>query len=196
MDEELRQELQKRNTKREAYDWIESIVFALVFMVLLFTFIGRVISVDGHSMEPTLSDQDRLISSRLFFTPSYGDIVVITQPNSINEPLIKRVIATEGQTIDIDFDAGIVTVDGKEISEPYILEKTYLSYDMQFPQTVPKGHVFTMGDNRNGSWDSRDTKVGMVDQRYILGRVVYRIAPFGTTGNPDRYWKKVWDKHE
>lgn len=193
MDDELGYELQKRNTKREVYDWIESLIFALVCIVLLFTFIGRVVVVDGHSMEPTLSDQERLISSRLFYKPQSGDIVVITQPNDRGEALIKRVVATEGQTIDIDFERGDVYVDDVLLNEPYILEKTHQRDDVVFPQTVPEGHVFVMGDNRNNSWDSRSYGVGMIDTRYILGRVLFRLSllDWDRMGNPDAYWKEA-----
>jgi len=169
---------------REVYDWVEAAVVAVVCVVLLFTFVARLAGVHGKSMNPTLHDQDRLIITRLFYTPSRGDIVVVTKPNSQNEPLIKRVIAVGGQTVDIDFDLGIVFVDGKALSESYIADATCRSYDLEFPQTVPEGHVFIMGDNRNMSWDSRVAEVGMVDERYILGKVIYRVMPYGKRGYP------------
>lgn len=177
---------EKTSVKYEIYDWVESAVFAVMCMVLILMFIGRIVWVDGSSMEPTLHNGDRLISSRLFYTPDYGDIVVITQPNPKNEPLIKRVIATEGQVVDIDFKTGIVSVDGNQLLEPYTKEPTYSKYDVDFPIEVPQGHVFVMGDNRNDSWDSRDSAVGMVDERYILGRVVLRLMPFEDFGKLDK----------
>lgn len=175
--------------KSDLYDWVESAVFAVVCMILVFTFLGRIVTVVGESMEHTLQNSDKLISSRLFYTPDYGDIVIITQPNDRNEPLIKRVIATEGQTVDIDFEKGIVYVDGKALEEPYTAAPTYVEFDVVFPQTVPEGKVFVMGDNRNASWDSRDSEVGMIDERYILGRTVYRISPWENRGNPDDKWR-------
>lgn len=170
---------------RELYDWVEAAVMAVFFMVLIFTFVVRMVSVNGISMNPTLEDGERLIVSRVFYTPRYGDIVVITKPNSQHEPLIKRVIATEGQEIDIDFEKGIVTVDGKILDEPYIAEPTNAYYrGVAFPQTVPEGCVFVMGDNRNNSWDSRAPGVGMVDARHILGKVYYRVMPYSRLGVP------------
>lgn len=178
------EEAQGFSVKREVYDWVEAGLTAVLCVILLFTFVGRTIGVDGSSMVPTLHDQDRLICSRLFYKAEYGDIVVVTKPNSRNEPLIKRVIATGGQTVDIDFDAGIVYVDGEALDEPYIAEPTHISFELSFPRTVPEGHVFIMGDNRNASWDSRAAEVGMVDERYILGKVVYRVLPLDSIGVP------------
>lgn len=181
--------LQSSSPKYEIYDWVESVVFAVVCMILIFTFFGRNISVQGDSMLPTLHNEDRLIVSRFLYTPEYGDIVVVTQPNNRNEPLIKRVIATEGQEVDIDFTKGIVYVNGIPLDEPYTMAPTTSQYDVVFPQIVPEGKVFIMGDNRNDSWDSRDAGVGMVDERYILGRVLYRMLPWSNRGQPDHYWK-------
>ena len=114
---------------------------------------------------------------------SYGDIVVITEPNYFNEPLIKRVIATGGQIVDIDYGSSTVYVDGVALEEPYINESFILqnSDDITFPYTVPEGHLFCMGDNRNHSTDSRSTLIGAVDERYILGRAMLRILPFGNS---------------
>ena len=170
---------------RELFDWMESGVLAIFFMVLVYTFVARMISVSGSSMLPTLQDGERLIVSRVMYTPQYGDIVVITKPNDQDEPLIKRVIATAGQIIDIDFEKGVVFVDGYILDEPYIAEKTHSYYDeVQFPLTVPEGCVFVMGDNRNHSWDSRAPGVGFIDERYILGKVYYRIMPRSRMGVP------------
>jgi signal peptidase I len=171
---------------REAYDWVESAVMAFTVMILILTFVGRMVSVEGISMENTLHENDRLISSNLLYDPDYGDIVVIIFPEDTDRPLVKRVIATEGQVVDIDFEAGIVSVDGKTLDEPYIAESTHLQYDLLFPLLVPEGHVFVMGDNRNHSWDSRDSEIGMIDERNLLGRVVYRVMPFDKMGLPDK----------
>lgn len=167
---------------RELYDWAEIGMMAVVMSVLLFTFVVRTIGVDGESMMPTLEHEDRLVVTRMFYTPKQGDIVVVTKPNHRNESIIKRVIAVPGQTVDIDFAEGVVYVDGQALVEDYIDEPTYARYDLPFPQVVPEGHVFILGDNRNNSWDSRAEEIGMVDNRYIMGRVVFRLLPFGSIG--------------
>lgn len=184
MNEDFNPEDQKFSLTREIYDWIESGLTAVVCVILVFTFVARMVGVDGESMLPTLNDRDRVVASSAFYTPRRGDIVVITKPNDRHEPLVKRIIATGGQTVDIDFAEGVVTVDGQPLGEPYINEPTWEQGDMQFPQTVPQGYVFVMGDNRNHSWDSRFTAVGMVDQRYILGKIVYRLMPYDQMGRP------------
>lgn len=133
-------------------------------------------------MVPTLQDGDRLLISHLFYQPQYGDIVVITKPNEDRRPYIKRLIATEGQTVEIDFEKGTVMVDGKLLEEPYINEPTHLQEGVTFPLTVPKGQVFVLGDNRNHSKDSRDSSLGTFDEGYILGRCLLRYFPFDTAG--------------
>ena len=168
--------------KREVVEWMEAIVYALVAVVLVFTFLFRIVGVDGESMTPTLQDEDRLIVTHLFYDPQPGDIIVTTQPSAVNRPLIKRIIAVEGQTVDINFDTGEVTVDGVTQIEPYIKEPTYNKGDIDFPITVEKGKVFVMGDNRNDSLDSRFSQVGQIDERYILGKAVFRIFPFTSIG--------------
>lgn len=172
----------KRARVKSAFEWVDSLVFAVVVVVLLFTFLFRTIGVEGSSMEPTLSDGDRLIVSHLFRQPKRGDIVVIVQPESETPAIIKRVVALEGQTVDIHFDTGAVLVDGQLLEEPYINEPTYMKRDVEFPVTVPDGCVFVMGDNRNRSLDSRDSSIGMVDKRYILGKAVFRLFPFRKIG--------------
>ncbi len=169
------------------YDWVQCIVVALLLSVFLFVFVGRVIGVVGDSMNNTLFSGDKVIVSNLFYTPEYGDIVILTSPTfgNGNEPIVKRIIATEGQTIDIDFETGTVTVDGQVLQESYIAEPTYTYEGVDFPVTVPEGCVFVMGDNRNASTDSRNPSIGMVDTRCILGKVYLRILPierFGTVG--------------
>lgn len=179
------QEKQAGGVMVEIYEWLEAIAFALSIVVILFTFIFRVVSVSGPSMNPTLISGDRVILNSLFYTPSNGDIVVITQPNSHdNEPLIKRVIAVEGQTISVDAEKDTVTVDGVVLTENYILEEDLQRAGdaFEYPITIPKGKVFVMGDNRNDSFDSRASGLGLVDEDYIMGRAIFRIYPFERVG--------------
>lgn len=180
-DAQLGQE--KKHWLGEVYDWMEWFVGLTICVVLLLTFGFRTIGVFGISMEQTLLEGDRLIVTRIGEV-QYGDIIAISQPNNDNKPLIKRVIATGGQTIDIDFETGEVRVDGELLSEPYINEPTRVAYDLTFPLTVPEGHIFAMGDNRNHSWDSRSSGIGFIDERYILGEVVFRFMPFDRIGKP------------
>ena len=167
------------------YEWADALVYALIFIVLLFTLALRVTSVEGQSMEPTLYQDDTLILSKLFYTPEYGDIVVITKTSFREEPIVKRIIATEGQLLDIDFDKGEVSVDGVILDEPYINALTTVSGDMVFPLTVPDGYVFVMGDNRSHSTDSRFSVVGLIDERMIMGRVLFRLLPIDRFGKVD-----------
>ncbi len=168
-----------------AFEWIEALFFAVTIVMIFFTFFFRIVTVDGDSMLPTLHDNDKLVLySQAYRNVQYGDIVVVTQPNVYNEPLIKRVIATEGQTVDIDFENGKVYVDGKELEEDYINELTYTqAYNStEFPCTVPENGLFVMGDNRNHSTDSRSAEIGIIDERYVLGKAVLRIFPFDSFG--------------
>jgi len=166
-----------------AYDWLESLVTAIVACILIFLFLFRVVNVDGSSMVPTLHDADKVVISRLAGDYDYGDIVVLTKVSFGSESIVKRVIATEGQVVNIDFDRGIVYVDGVALEEEYIAEPTTRQLDFSGPVTVPEGCVFCLGDNRNHSTDSRRSTVGMIDTRCILGKVILRIFPlsgFGT----------------
>ena len=167
----------------DLYDWIQSLMVALVICVALFIFVVRVIDVSGSSMFPTLHNGDKMIVSGLFYKPKYGDVVVFkTDSYDPNKALVKRVIATEGQEISIDFDRGVVYIDGTPLEEDYIAELTNNKLDFIGPQTVPEGCVFCMGDNRNASTDSRKKEIGMVDERMILGRAFYVAFPSGDMG--------------
>ncbi len=163
---------------KELTEWLSSIVFALIIVTVLFTYIFRIVGIRGESMEPNFHTGDRVIISGLFYEPKYGDVIVTTQPNDRNEPLIKRVIAVGGQTVMIDAQNGVVTVDGVALKEDYILDKTYVAGDITEPLFVPEGYVFVMGDNRLDSWDSRYDEIGLIDERYIMGKVYLRIWPF------------------
>lgn len=166
----------------------ETLIVALCVALLVFTFCFRLCTVDGNSMYSTLKHGDRLIVSNIGYTPECGDIIVfhMTGENTYNEPLVKRVIATEGEWIDINFETWEVRIaDNPEmenaitLDEPYIhLEGAYWGSSMEFPVQVPDGHVFVMGDNRHNSADSRSSKIGFVDERRILGKVLFRIYPF------------------
>ena len=124
-----------------------------------------------------------MIVSDLFYKPKYGDVIVFkTDRYDPNKALVKRVIATEGQEISIDFDRGVVYIDGSPIEEDYIAELTMTKLDFIGPQTVPDGCIFVMGDNRNASTDSRKKEIGMVDERMILGRAYYVAFPTGDMG--------------
>ncbi len=164
---------------RFIYSWIDSVVYALVIILFIFTFLFRVVGVSGESMKPTLNNGDWLAVKAINTSYKPGDIVVVTQPNPLNEPLIKRVIAVGGDTVDIDIAEGTVSVNGNIISEPYILEPTQRRFDIAFPVTVPEGCVFVMGDNRNNSLDSRYSAIGFIDTRYLLGTAEFRFYPLG-----------------
>lgn len=178
-----REKKKKEQQKTDAFDWVQCVVTALVVCILLFIFVGRTVGVVGSSMESTLSQGDRLIISRLFYTPQQGDIVVLCKNTFKEEAIIKRVIAVGGQTVDIDFDEGIVYVDGEALEEDYINELTYRPLDFDGEITVPEGSVFVLGDNRNHSNDSRDSRIGCVDARYIIGKAYWRVTPFSDFGS-------------
>ena len=169
---------------RNCFEWVEAVVTSIVVVVLLFTFLFRVVNVNGQSMEDTIHNEDKVLLTNLFYEPENGDVVVISRAQHFEEPIIKRVIATEGQTVDVRSNGdgtATVYVDGMALSEPYINETMLEVYGgTEFPLTVGKDCVFVMGDNRNHSTDSRTTIVGMVDGRRVLGRVILRLSPFTT----------------
>lgn len=163
---------------KDTYDWIQSLTSALMFCVIVFVFLIRLVYVNGNSMYPTLNNNDLMLVSRFLYTPEAGDIVVFKKDTyDSNKALVKRVIATEGQVININFDTGQVFVDGVELKEDYIRDLTHNKLDFIGPQTVPEGCVFVMGDNRNESTDSRNVLIGMVDSRLIIGKVLYVVYP-------------------
>ena len=164
----------------------------MIAVVLIFSFVFRVATIDGPSMQDTLWNGEKVIITNLAYTPKAGDIVVVSRnkSNSLTEeselPIIKRIIATEGQVVDIDFVKGEVYVDG--VKENYVDVPTNLRYDITFPVTVDEGCVFVLGDNRNDSLDSRASWIGnngMIDTRYILGHAIFRIYPFNKIGGID-----------
>ena len=166
------------------YSWLQAVAPVIIGIVLVFTFVGRLTPVDGPSMEPTLWHGDMMVVRSLGYTPKQGDVVVLTKPfENITGPIVKRVIAVGGQTVDIDYDAGTVAVDGQVLDEPYIHEAMLCpTYENQTHIEVPEGSIFVMGDNRNHSSDSRDVTLGTVDERYVLGRAVCVLLPFQNFG--------------
>ena len=170
-------------SRKEIYEWIQCLITALIICVVLFVFFIRVIDVSGTSMNPTLQNGDKMLVSNLFYKPKAGDVVVFKKDSyDPGKALVKRVIATEGQEINMDFDKGIVYIDGEPIEEDYIAELTRNKLDFIGPKTVPEGCVFVMGDNRNMSTDSRKAEIGMVDSRLILGRAYGVIFPLSEIG--------------
>ena len=172
-------EQQEKIKGRDLYEWVQALVCSVLTVVVIFTFFVRLIGVDGHSMVPTLQHGDRMLvlNSMFYDDYKYGDIVVLTKETFLSEPIVKRVIAVGGQTVDIDFASGSVYVDGKLLKEDYINELTFTSEGVEFPLTVPEGSIFVMGDNRNHSNDSRDSNLGTVDTRHVIGKAFVLAFP-------------------
>lgn len=164
------------SVRSEVYDWLLCVVSAIIACVLVFTFAVRLVGVVGTSMVPTLHEGDYVVTSKLFYKPKQGDIVILRKQNFDERAIIKRVIAVEGQTVDIDFDAGVVYVDGQALKEDYVNAPTYRALDFKGEITVPDNCVFVLGDNRNESLDSRSA-LGCVDTRYIIGRGYMVLLP-------------------
>ena len=166
--------------KFDLYSWLQTLT--IVLTILLFTFAGRIISVDGNSMLPTLHHGDLLLLRSAGYTPEQGDIVVLTKDFSyhVGDSIVKRVIAVGGQTVRIDYGDGTVYVDGVALDEPYIKERMVRPSGETIEElTVPEGSVFVMGDNRNDSSDSRIYELGAIDNRYIIGKMVtILVSPF------------------
>ena len=189
------QEQEKQTAKgRDLYEWVQSLVGSVLVVVAIFTFVIRMMGVDGHSMLNTLQHGDRLlvVNSMLYYNYKYGDIVILRKNGVFeDDPIVKRVIAVEGQTVDIDFAEGIVYVDGEALEEDYIREPTYTAEGTEFPLTVPEGSIFVMGDNRNGSSDSRDYRLGTVDTRYVIGKAAFLIFPGPDYETEKRDFKRI-----
>lgn len=188
MSEETKQPEEEKLSDRDAlkvdlYFWLQALVMALVSLILIFTFIGRIIGVDGSSMVPTLHHGDMLLLQSIGYEPAQGDVVVLTKESFSDRPIVKRVIAVGGQTVDIDYETNTVTVDGVALDEPYINEAMrQLPSEYATHVTVPEGSIFVLGDNRNNSSDSRKPTIGTVDERCVLGGARFILLPFGDFG--------------
>ena len=180
---------QKLAPAKEFLEWVELFAYSVVFVIVLFSFVLRIAVVNGPSMEKTLIDGEVLLVSDLFYEPTPGDIIVF-QSNTIlnNEPIVKRVIAKEGQVVDIDFDTWTVYVDGAALDETYVNFEEGVpmnASNYEYPMTVEPGKIFVMGDNRNHSTDSRSWMIGQVDTRFVLGKLICRLLPVGKFGAVD-----------
>jgi len=185
------QEPKEEGLTYNLYYWLQTLVFSVVTIVLLFTFVGRITRVVGDSMRNTLHDGDLLLLQSIGYTPKAGDIVVLNKTTDEalgllgGDAIVKRVIATEGQSIYIDYDESVVYVDSVPLEEPYLWELMRPrpgSHSQQTSFVVPEDCVFVMGDNRNGSTDSRHDQLGMIHTDYILGRAVCILFPFSDAG--------------
>ncbi len=176
---------QKGSFRMDLYFWMQALAVALVALSLTFTLAGRVIKVVGDSMLPTLHENDLMLLQSIGYTPKQGDIVVLRKSSFMSDPVVKRVIATEGQHVTVDYMNHCVLVDGVPLEEPYILELMQDPNRSDMPVvdvTVPEGSIYVLGDNRNHSSDSRSERLGTVDTRYVLGRVLCILLPFDHFG--------------
>ena len=185
--------LQRVFTIEMTFEIIEMLAIAIAIVMVLMTVFVRYSPVEGSSMEPTLHESDVLIVSGFLYTPSHGDIVIIHVPYNFNMPFVKRVIAIGGDVLEIDFYNWEIRVNGVLQEEDYInfAQRDFgldmVSHDLNlvdgvFTTVVPNGHIFVLGDNRNGSQDSRNSNIGFVDNRYVVGRAAFRIWPFSRFG--------------
>ena len=192
-EEEKTAEKQPDRLENSIYDWARSLITAVVGVVLLFTFLARLIGVSGPSMQNTLYTGDRiLVLNSLLCDFQPGDVVVVNAYNAqLDDTLVKRIIAVGGQTVDIDFVTGTVYVDGEPLDEPYIKEPTYTTDGTTFPLTLAEDEVFIMGDNRNHSTDSRSTQLGPVKEGYIQGKAILLLFPGETPDTEKRDWSRI-----
>ena len=170
----------KFSWQKNALLYLHDFVYLLAAVILIFMLCFRVVVVSGTSMNNTLLDGDYLllIGDMFYRNPQPGDVIVASKDSFDNgAPIVKRVIATEGQEVDIDFNSGIVYVDGVPLDEPYTMTPTNNPEGTSFPLVVEEGCIFVMGDNRNASKDSRDPEIGQIDRREVLGKVVFLFFP-------------------
>lgn len=184
---------EKKGTQ-ELFEWVRTLVCVVAAAVLLFTFVVRIIRVDGGSMRETLQHNDALLALSGWLCGEYeaGDVVILAKPGFEGaNPVVKRVIATGGQTVDIDFNAGIVYVDGVALEEDYIREPTLTPEGLDFPVTLAENEIFVLGDNRNHSKDSRHPDLGPVDSCYVIGRAVLLALPGKSADSGQREWSRI-----
>ena len=184
----------KDGLSKAVLGYVRDLVYLLGAILIIFLIFFRVVVVSGPSMQNTLVDGDYLLLvGKPFYTqPARGDIIVAAKDSYGNgTPIVKRIIATEGQVVDIDFETGVVMVDGIALEEPYIKSLTKLSEGVQFPLKVEPGCVFVMGDNRMNSKDSRDPIIGQIDTREILGKAILLFLPGTDGGNMDRDYSRI-----
>ena len=171
----------------DLFTWLQALTFALVIIMIVFTFFARIIGVDGHSMEPTLQDRDMLLLQCAGYEPRQGDVVVLHKGfSTTGEPIVKRVIAVGGQSVHIDYDTSTVYVDGEPVDDSYLGEPMVQPGSSTMQGTdwdIPEGSVFVMGDNRNNSSDSREESLGPVENQYVLGRALVVLFPFSHFGS-------------
>ncbi len=185
---------QKEPWQKSVISYLHDVVYLLVAVILCFTVLFRIVVVSGTSMNNTLLDGDYLllISNTFYTDPKYGDVIVASKESFDNgAPIVKRVIATENQVVDIDFQKGIVTVDGQVLNEPYITSKTTMFEGVTFPLVVDEGCVFVLGDNRGDSKDSRSPEIGLIDKRQIVGRVIFLFLPGTNKGSQERDYGRI-----
>ena len=189
---------QKKNFFSDVIEVVESTLITVFVIIMIFTYILHPVNVVGTSMTNTLQDGDRIFMNTIYGELSYGDIVVINNDmayllnsdneivennidgSSLKECIIKRIIATGGQTIDIEAYSGDVIVDGETLDEPYIKEKLKNGGVFDYPITIPEGYYFVMGDNRNGSSDSRNPDIGLIKKDQVYGKAILRYAPISS----------------
>ena len=173
--------LRAKSITRSGSNGMTQLCLAFAVIVLCFVFVVRIVTVDGHSMELTLLSGQRGCAKRLL-SPAARDVVVVDSYSRYGDMLVKRVVGVGGDVIDIDFEAGWWYRNGQALTNPMCWALLRFAYDIQFPVTVPQGSVFLLGDNRNGSKDSRSSEIGYIDERDLLGKVLWRLTPFSQMG--------------
>ena len=200
-DSMIEEEISSKKQKKELpvlLSYLHDLTFLIAGVLLVFSLLFRVVVVSGPSMNSTLVDGDwlLLLGNVIYTDPKPGDIIVASKESFDNgSPIIKRVIATEGQKVYIDFLEGVVYVDDVPLDEPYTLTPTNMSSGVEFPLVVDEGCVFVMGDNRNLSKDSRSTDIGLVDCREILGKALFLFVPGNNSGMEERDFKRIGVVH-
>lgn len=186
MEEKGLEEKKISSTIKWIYDWVGDLTIYLSIIIIIMSFFFRIASVNGKSMQPTLYDGDRLVLISSIVKPQRGDIIVLAQPDGLTGEFdnnkVKRVIGVGGDEIDINYVEGRIYRNGEPLYEPYtadLINGPSGANPMTFPLTIPEGYLFVVGDNRNNSLDSRDEAVGLVDERYVLGKALFRFSPIG-----------------